>query len=475
MQLHWFRNDLRTQDNTALLAAAQRGAVLALYVISPQQWQQHDDAPCKIDFWYRNLQQLQVQLARLNIPLLLIQVDVWSQLPERIQQLCQQHGIDAVHANQEYGINEQARDNAVRQHLQAQGVAFHVYNDQLLFPVGSIRNQSGHYFKVFSQFKKVAYQQLYQHLPPVQPAPPVQAVLAIQPQPVPHFSPLANADNQAMDNPYSAYWPAGEQAALQRLDAFVDAAINQYEQTRDFPALQAGTSQLSAYLAAGVVSVRQCLHAALVNTRGELLTSNEGVNTWLNELLWREFYKNILHGFPQVSRHRAFKPETEQIAWRDAPEELAAWQQGNTGLPLIDAAMKQLLATGWMHNRLRMLVAMFLTKNLLIDWRQGERWFMQHLIDGDLAANNGGWQWSASTGTDSVPYFRIFNPITQSQKFDPDGVFIRDWLPELAKLDNKTIHAPFQAKDKRHIPLHYQTVMVDLPFSRQRALDAFKR
>lgn len=470
MQLHWFRTDLRVQDNTALLAASRKGPVLALYVITPGQWRQHDDAACKIDFWQRNLQQLQQQLAALNIPLLVRQVDMWLDIPALMQQLCQQYPVEAVHANQEYGVNEQARDAAVARHLGQQGISFYSYNDQLLFPVDSIRNQSGQYFKVFSQFKKVAYQRLFQQLPAVQPAPAIQAAFSIQADEIPVFSPLPPADHAL-----SRLWPAGEQAALQRLDAFVDASINQYEQTRDFPALGDGTSQLSAYLAAGVISVRQCLHAALVNTQGELLSSNEGVNTWLNELLWREFYKNILHGFPQVSRHRAFKPETEQVPWRDAADELAAWQQGNTGFPLIDAAMRQLLATGWMHNRLRMLVAMFLTKNLLIDWRQGERWFMQHLIDGDLAANNGGWQWSASTGTDSVPYFRIFNPVTQSEKFDPDGLFIRQWLPELAHLDNKTIHAPFQAKDKRHIPAGYQVAMVDLPFSRQRALDAFKR
>ena len=470
MQLHWFRTDLRIQDNTALLAASRKGLLLALYVITPQQWQQHDDAACKIDFWQRNLQQLQQQLGALNIPLLVRQVDLWSDIPALMQQLCQQYGIDAVHANQEYGINEQARDEAVALGLKAQGKALQLYNDQLLFPVGSIRNQSGQYFKVFSQFKKVAYQQLLQHLPALQPAPDGQPAMAIATDSLPVFSPLAGSENK-----FAALWPAGEQVALQRLDQFVDQGINSYEQTRDFPALQGGTSQLSAYLAAGVISVRQCLHAALVNTRGELLSSNEGVNTWLNELLWREFYKNILHGFPQVSRYRAFKPETELVPWRDAPEELAAWQQGNTGFPLIDAAMRQLLATGWMHNRLRMLVAMFLTKNLLIDWRQGERWFMQHLIDGDLAANNGGWQWSASTGTDSVPYFRIFNPVTQSEKFDPQGDFIRHWLPDLAKLDHKAIHAPFQAKDKRLIPAAYRTPMVDLPFSRQRTLDAFKR
>ncbi|MCF5552819.1 deoxyribodipyrimidine photo-lyase, partial [Pseudomonas syringae] len=178
-------------------------------------------------------------------------------------------------------------------------------------------------------------------------------------------------------------------------------------------------------------------------------------------------------GYPRVSRHRAFRPETEALKWRDATEELRAWQEARTGLPIIDAAMRQLLETGWMHNRLRMVVAMFLTKNLLIDWREGERFFMRHLIDGDLASNNGGWQWSSSTGTDSAPYFRIFNPLSQSERFDPEGVFIKRWLPELADMNKKQIHDPsligdlFGAAD-------YPKPIVDLSKSRARALAAFK-
>ena len=185
-------------------------------------------------------------------------------------------------------------------------------------------------------------------------------------------------------------WPAGEEAALERLETFALEELWCYEERRDFPA-QPGTSQLSPYLAAGVLSPRQCLHAALRNNPGEFDSGSPGVVCWINELLWREFYKHILVGFPRVSQHRPFRRETEALAWRKAPEEPEAWQQGRTGIPIVDAAMRQLLATGWMHNRLRMVVAMFLTKNLLIDWREGERWFMRHLIDGDLAANNGGW------------------------------------------------------------------------------------
>ncbi|MER2098850.1 MAG: FAD-binding domain-containing protein, partial [Pseudomonas qingdaonensis] len=188
---------------------------------------------------------------------------------------------------------------------------------------------------------------------------------------------------------------------------------------------------------------------------------------------WREFYKHILVGYPQVSRHRAFKSHTEALPWRNAPQDLLAWQQGCTGIPIVDAAMRQLLATGWMHNRLRMVTAMFLTKNLLIDWREGERFFMRHLIDGDLAANNGGWQWSASTGTDAVPYFRIFNPVSQSQRFDPAGRFLKHWLPERGNLDHKAVHLPNVQNDLFAIDV-YPHAIVDLSSSRQRALDAFK-
>jgi deoxyribodipyrimidine photo-lyase len=198
-----------------------------------------------------------------------------------------------------------------------------------------------------------------------------------------------------------------------------------------------------------------------------------GAVTWINELLWREFYKHILVGYPRVSRHRAFRPETEALAWRHAPEELLAWQQARTGLPIIDAAMRQLLETGWMHNRLRMVVAMFLTKNLLIDWREGERFFMRHLIDGDLAANNGGWQWSSSTGTDSAPYFRIFNPLSQSVKFDAEGVFIKHWLPELAGLSKKEVHNPANLGGLFGVA-GYPLPIVNLGESRARALAAFK-
>lgn len=468
MQLIWLRSDLRLHDNTALAAAAAVGPSVAVYLLSPEQWLEHDDAPCKVDFWLRNLKELSQALNELNIPLLIRKAPRWDDAPQVLLTLCRQLKIDALHFNEEYGLNETRRDAAVSETLNAQGIGVHSYLDQLLFKPGTVLTRTGTYFQVFSQFRKVCYERLHRSLPRLVNAPMAQAPQGIPsdeiPQSVEGFATPAET--------LRALWPAGEAEARRRLDTFADVQIDYYQSERDFPA-KPGTSQLSAYLAAGVISPRQCLHAALQCNQGEFDSGKVGAVTWINELLWREFYKHILVGYPRVSRHRAFRPETEALAWRHAPEELAAWQEARTGLPIIDAAMRQLLETGWMHNRLRMVVAMFLTKNLLIDWREGERFFMRHLIDGDLAANNGGWQWSSSTGTDSAPYFRIFNPLSQSEKFDAEGLFIKHWLPELAGLDKKEVHNPAQAGGLFGTA-DYPPPIVDLHASRARALAAFK-
>ena len=459
---------MRHYDNTALSAAAKRGPTAAVYLISPEQWQAHDDAPCKVDFWLRNLRTLSDSLQQLNIPLLIRTAPTWDQASAVLLELCQQLDVQAVHVNEEYGINETRRDKEVAQSLEARGIEFHRYLDQLLFQPGSILTQSGSYFQVFSQFRRICYNRLHMALPRIVARPDSQAPLNIVPDSIPESVSGFAAPSESL----RALWPAGEKEAQQRLAQFADEQIHFYQDERDLPA-KPGTSQLSTYLAAGVISPRQCLHAALHSNNGEFESGSPGVFTWITELLWREFYKHILVGYPRVSRHRAFRPETEYLPWRNAPDELAAWKQGRTGFPIIDAAIAQLLETGWMHNRLRMVVAMFLTKNLLIDWREGERFFMQHLIDGDLAANNGGWQWSSSTGTDSVPYFRIFNPLTQSERFDPEGRFIKHWLPQLADLNKKQVHNPASIGGLFGVA-NYPAPMVNLSQSRERALSAFK-
>ncbi|WP_053159877.1 deoxyribodipyrimidine photo-lyase [Pseudomonas sp. P1.8] len=468
MQLIWLRSDMRVHDNTALAAAAARGPSVAVFLLSPQQWLDHDDASCKVDFWLRNLVELSHALDQLNIPLMIRRAPYWEDAPAVLLDLCRQLQIGALHLNDEYGIHETARDAAVTRTLEAEGIEVHRYLDQLLFQPGSVLTKTGNFFQVFSQFRKVCYERLHHSLPGLVRAPKAQAPLDIDSDALPSIIEGFPAPNASLRD----LWPAGETEAHRRLASFTDAQIDHYKDERDFPA-KPGTSQLSPYLGAGVISPRQCLHAALQSNQGEFESGSSGAVTWINELLWREFYKHILVGYPRVSRHRAFRPETEALAWRDAPSDLAAWQEARTGLPIIDAAMRQLLETGWMHNRLRMVVAMFLTKNLLIDWREGERFFMRHLIDGDLAANNGGWQWSSSTGTDSAPYFRIFNPLSQSEKFDPQGVFIKYWLPELADLSNKEVHNPANVGGLFGV-VDYPSPIVDLGTSRTRALSAFK-
>ena len=471
MQFIWFRQDLRIQDHAALWHATQAGPCIALVIISPEQWALHSDAAVKIDFYLRQLQSLKTQLKNLNIPLVVRHIPFWKDVPQGILKVTQQLNINCIHANIELGVNELKRDAQLQKLLEKDNKSFELYHDRTLFPVGSIRNKSHQPYQVFGAFKKNCYEQFSVSLPQCYPQIEAQSDLQLDcliDEPVCTFAELYpnHPSIELQDR-----WPISEEYALTSLDDFINDKVIHYEKERDFPH-QDSTSQLSPYLNLGIISIRQCIQALFRRQHGHFQIEHLGQQTWLDELLWREFYQHILFDFPQVSKHQPFKTHTKKIQWRDAPKDLAAWQQGQTGIPIVDAGMRQLLATGWMHNRVRMITAMFLTKNLLIDWRLGEQWFMQHLIDGDLAANNGGWQWCASTGTDSVPYFRIFNPISQSQKFDVNGNYIRQWVPELAHLDAKTIHEPY-AKNS-NLALNYPKPIADLKQTRIRAIEVFK-
>ena len=465
--LVWFRSDLRVLDNPALYHASQQcSQIIGVYLLFPQQWKLQHDSNNKLYFWMQNLKVLKNELGRLNIPLVIVPAELFSKAPTTLLELAKTFNIRSLWLNDEYGVYEQQRDDDTERLFKHQGIPCHRYHQQTLFIPGTLRNKQGKYFKVFTPFKKNLFQQITsEQLQPL-PAPEKQTPLPLEhinPESLEqHFPPTArNIDD---------HWPAGEAAAHSRLNAFLVNSIEQYHNQRDFPSI-AGTSSISPWLTAGTLSIRQCFHQALQANNGELDTGNRGITTWLSELVWREFYKHILYGFPRVSMHRAFKPETEGLNWQNDPKLLKAWQEGKTGFPIVDAAMRQLTSTGWMHNRLRMVTAMFLSKNLLLDWRLGERFFMEHLIDGDLAANNGGWQWSASTGTDAAPYFRMFNPTSQSERFDHQGTFIRQWLPELAHLDNQQIHAPYQkSKDPE---LGYPPPVINHSESRQRVMSAF--
>ena len=471
LQLVWFRSDLRVTDNPALHHASQAGDVAAVYLLFPQQWQRHGDSPNKLWFWMQNLIELRSALKALNIPLIIRTSDTYAKAPKQLLDLMSQLGCTHLWFNREYGINERQRDKRLIQQWDQHNISCHASVDQTLFVPGSVLNRQGDYFKVFTPFKKHLYQQLsLDDLTPL-PKPDKQRPLTLPDE----VAAAANIDLETLYTPTAnsipTYLKAGEPAAQEALESFIQELSHQYKDLRDQPATQ-GTSGLSPWLVSGTLSIRQCFYAALLANNNELDSGNQGLVCWMSELIWREFYKHILYGFPRVSKHKAFIEKTEQLPWGKDPSLLTAWQQGETGYPIVDAAMKQLVTTGLMHNRLRMITAMFLSKNLMLDWRLGEAFFMKHLIDGDLAANNGGWQWSASTGTDAAPYFRMFNPVKQSQTFDPEGRFIRHWLPQLKALDNKSIHEPWVLKEKL---TYYPTPIVNHSESRAKVLAAFKQ
>ncbi len=454
--LVWLRADLRTIDNSALVAACadEHADVAAVYFITPGQWQQHHVAGCRINFELRTVQQLSKQLAALHIPLLIAETTDFSSQASVILNLCQQHNIDSVYFNKQYEVNELARDEAVEQLLAKHHIDSFCFDDQCLVAPGKVLTGDGRFYSVFTPFKKNWLQHIYQQDIVIQSAPLKRAQLWLTPSLIPDT--VAGFDSHVSQEVALNEWPAGENAALDKLSLFCDERIRRYKADRDFPN-QHGTSRLSPYLAVGAISPRQCYQAAI--NEQQLYGASDSIDQWVSELAWREFYKHIMVGFPRVCKHQPFRSETKSLIWSSDKIAFQRWCDGQTGFPIIDAAMRQLKTIGWMHNRLRMVVAMFLTKDLFIDWRWGERYFMEHLIDGDLAANNGGWQWSASTGNDSAPYFRIFNPLLQSQKFDPTGDFIRRYVPELAHLDNKSIHEPHGKQ--RLLWLDYPLPMVD--------------
>ena len=465
--LVWFRRDLRVDDNTALLAAAARATdgLVALYVLSPAEWRAHDDAAVKVDFWLRNLARLADSLAALHVALLVETADAVAEVPSRVRDVVERHGCTEVHANREYEVDEARRDVEVRAALE---VPFELHDDRVLLAPGTVRTQTGNAYTVFTPFKQTWLTLLAASLPTPRDAPhPQKPVARLKASALP--SSMAGFESALAPS----LWPAGEDVAARRLEDFATSALAHYGTGRDRPAVD-GTSLLSPYLAAGVISPRRCLAAAMKVNRGLAHGGRAGADTWISELCWRDFFTHVVVAFPRVSMGRAFRKETDGVPWRRAPAEFTRWCRGETGYPLVDAAMRQLDATGWMHNRLRMLVAMFLTKDLLIDWREGERYFMQRLVDGDLAANNGGWQWSSSTGTDAQPYFRIFNPYTQAKRFDPDGDFVRRWVPELRSLDTRSLLTMEKMAPAEREKLGYVPEIVDHAAARARTLAAFK-
>lgn len=470
LQLVWFRSDLRIIDNTALIHACHSGRpVIALYIATPKQWYEHAVAPIQIDLIQRRLLVLQQQLHTLNIPLLICEVDDYTSIPELMKNLVNQHHISHVFCNKQDEWNEKQRDHSVNQALVEKQVKVSIFDDSCAIAPGKVKTKKGGTFKVFTPFRREWLNVYHSLLPEAQPAP--QAVV-LHPITSELLAQSVTSVSFSYPEKESAFWPVEEDDIRRQLQAFCLEKVHLYNEHRDIPAID-GTSCLSPYLAIGALSVRQCISILRSEFPNCLESSEQGAFIWLNELIWREFYRHLTESYGKLSRNQPFHAWTTKIRWRSADDELKCWQQGETGFPIVDAAMKQLLATGWMHNRLRMIVASFLTKDLLIDWREGEKWFMSQLIDGDFASNNGGWQWAASTGTDAQPYFRVFNPTLQGQRFDPNGDFIRKWVKELKDVPNKYIHTPHLWDGAN--TLNYPKPIVDHKQARLLAIETFKQ
>ncbi|MCB9419127.1 MAG: deoxyribodipyrimidine photo-lyase [Ardenticatenaceae bacterium] len=459
----WIRRDLRLIDNPALHAAlAGGGRVVPLFVLDPALLGSDWVAPQRVAFLVAGLRLLAADLQKRGSGLL-----VRLGKPELVvPQVVSEVRATAVYAQADISPYARQRDKRV-----AEAVQLNLVPGLTVHPPDWVLKADSTPYTVFTPFSKAWKSHALPNANDLLPVPDRIATPDLPPSD-------AMPETEALKAPF----PPGETEAQHRLAVFVegsDAPIFRYGVDRNQLDLD-GTSQLSPYLRLGMISARQAVVAALqARDRATTAAAQKGVETWLNELIWREFYAAILYHFPHVRRGN-FRPQYDTIPWRNDGTEFAAWCAGKTGYPVVDAAMRQLLATGWMHNRARMIVASFLVKDLLIDWRWGEKWFMQHLVDGDPAANNGGWQWTAGTGTDAAPYFRIFNPMTQGAKFDPDGAYIRRWLPELANVPDKYIHEPYkmplpaQKKAGCIIGKDYPAPIVDHGQARQRTMDAYK-
>ena len=531
--LMWFRRDLRLDDNTALSALCDkakkdRAFVSAVFFMTPKQWQQHDTAVAQVDFIARRLPHLAKALKdKLNITLTVAVCDDFADCADVLTQLCLDTDVRCVMANHEYEENEINRDTQVIAALAEHNISVIRHHDQCILPPASITTGKGTMYQVFTPF----YKKWQQHLD-VSPMSchtpcavnsdvpePLSTLSDALPKKVTHAdsaSSIEKLTKKVVTNYQDAWqdrdalshidmeaqlaqtredYPADMDAPEARLAAFISDDIDDYDTHRDTPHSHA-TSQLSAYLTTGMISPRRCYLSAtehLARKRSNKDSDETDITRWCGELAWRDFYRHVLCDRPKLIRHEAYNKTLDKaVDWSYDEDDFAAWCGGRTGVPLVDAAMRCLNATGFMHNRLRMVVAMFLTKDLLIDWRWGEQYFIQNLIDGDFASNNGGWQWSASTGTDSAPYFRIMNPFSQGKSHDKDALFIKKWLPELADVPAEVLHSEAKLnkafgdngeqkkqdknkqQDNPYSDIDYPAPIVDHKAARQHTIATFK-
>lgn len=456
--LVWFRKDLRIHDNPALLhATLTQKPIIAVYIIDPEEPRPMGEAA---RLWtHEALKDLQYSLKNLRIPLYFFQ-----QSPLSVLQIIH-HKLSLSHVfwNRLYTNYEHSRDATIESYFQSQNVHVESSHGYLLFEPWAIKNQKDSPFKVFTPFWKKCLQSPR--------TPSYLNKLSFTNAPIKHESFSQNIDDLNLYPQSSAWakkiirhWDISENGALKCLHSFIKEGLNSYDSQRDIPCLKNGTSKLSPYLHHGQISIHRIWDE--IEPLKNVPTSSK--TKFLNELGWREFCYHLLFHFPHITTQN-FNPQFHKFKWIYDEDLFHKWTKGCTGIPIIDAGMKQLWQTGWMHNRVRMIVASFLTKHLFMDWRHGEKWFWNTLVDADPANNVAGWQWIAGCGADAAPYFRIFNPILQAEKFDPQGYYVRTFIPELKNIDNANVHQPWKTHNSQFLE-----PIVNLKWARERALTAYK-
>ena len=464
--LVWFRRDLRDYDHAALYHALKNNnQVYCVFVFDKEILDLlSDKIDRRVEFIWESVVELKANL-QTNGGDLIVKYGLASQ---EIVSLAKLLNVDAVYSNRDYEPIAVARDALVKSSLSTQGIDFYQFKDQVIFEKDEILTLAGNPYGVFTPYKNSHLKKLNDYYLK---AYPVYSYIQNLATSLNEVMPSLESIGFKRTNLAEVKLPVGMSGGAALFRNFCER-MSRYKETRDFPAVK-GVSYLSVHLRFGTISIRQLARTAWY--MGGL-----GAETWLSELIWRDFYFQILHHNPRIAIGKSYKTEFESLIFPNKQDYFDAWCSGQTGYPLIDAAMRQLNNTGFMHNRLRMITASFLVKDLLVDWRWGERYFAQKLIDFDLSANNGGWQWAASTGCDAQPWFRIFNPITQSEKFDSTGKFIRKYVPELIQCNEQEIHAPWlipklrQQAIKLQIGKDYPTPIVDHATQRLLTLALYK-
>lgn len=452
--LVWLRSDLRIADNPALAAALKHGKAGAIHIAEPGGRLRRRGAASR--WWlHHSLNRLADELAQLGVHLETLEGEADVELFKAVAA----NGANAVYWNRRYGPAEREIDAGIKARLKREGIETESFAANVLVEPFEMATGAGKPYSVYTPFWNALKKRDI-----AKPLPRPRQGEAVEPRRVD-----TGYDEAAWGRKIGKHWQIGETAARERLDRFLDELVADYAEGRDVPA-KAATSGLSPHLAFGEISPRQVWHAAQAMAQ-HVPAKASAIDKFLSELAWRDFNYNQLYHREDI----ATVPMVEKytwLKWRHAEAALEAWQQGKTGIPIVDAGMRELWETGVMHNRVRMLTASLLAKNLLIDWRKGEQWFWDTLVDADPASNPGNWQWVAGSGLDASPYFRIFNPVTQGERFDPDGDYVRRWVPEVAALPDRLVHRPWEAPDAS--ALDYPEPIVDLKVSRERALEAFK-